>query len=340
MRRTFSFGDRTCTVTVCDEESLYDGLPRAAFFVADRSTERYLPGFGSTRTLRSGEIAKSWGELELLLGAMLAADLSRDSVVVGVGGGVICDISALAASLYMRGCELVLVPTTLLAMVDAALGGKTGVNFGGYKNMIGTFYPAGEVRLAPHVLATLPEREYRSGIAEVIKTALLGDVELLETMERDPNRLLSRDAELLAEVVWRCVAVKGAIVEDDLRESGVRAHLNLGHTFAHALESVQGLGSWSHGEAVAWGLARAMELGLAAGLTDGTYARRVRALLERFDYRLDPIPEATTALLDAMRKDKKRRGSEIRFVLQHDLGRTLVTTVDARLVEAVLRGAA
>ena len=338
MERVYRFAGHTCAVSLCRRDELYSDRAPVAFSVGDTNTARYLPDAGARFVLPSGEAAKSWQELERLLAAMLDAGLTRDSVVYGVGGGVVCDISALASSLYMRGCALVLVPTTLLAMVDAAVGGKTGVNFGGYKNMVGTFYPAQAVRLCPELLHTLPEREYRSGLAEVIKTALLGDGSLLDDLEQRREAVLSRDDGLLADVVWRCVQVKAGLVEVDLTEQGVRAHLNLGHTFAHALESVEGLGLWSHGEAVAWGLARAMELGVAAGITEAGYAARVRAILDAYGYRLDPIPEAASAIRAAMDRDKKRRAGEVRFVLQEQLGRTVVTAVADRLVERTLAG--
>lgn len=338
MRRTFSFGSTTCTVSVVARTQLHADLESSAFCVADTNSSRYLPETGTHYTFASGEAAKSWGELERIVVRMLEADLTRSSRVVGVGGGVVCDISALAASLYMRGCALTLVPTTLLAMVDAAIGGKTGINFGGYKNMIGTFYPADEVRICTETLTTLPEGEYRSGLAEVIKSAMLDDTELFSLLETRRDEILARDADLLDTIVAACVEVKGGIVEADLRESGFRAHLNLGHTFAHALESVQGLGIWSHGEAVAWGLARAMDLGVLAGVTDKAYASRVIELLLGYGYRLDPIPEATAAIVNAMRRDKKRVGDEIRFVLQRTLGETYVGPVDTATVEAVLNG--
>lgn len=340
MRRTFAFGTHSCTVSVVPHSELHSGLDDQAFSIADASTARYLPGHGTHHLLPTGEASKSWPELERILAKMLDSDLTRTSTVVGVGGGVVTDISAFAASVYMRGCALVLVPTTLLAMVDAAIGGKTGINFGGYKNMIGSFYPADEVRISTATLATLPEREYLSGLAEVIKTALLGDPKLLALLENEQSRVLGREDDLLAEIVWACASVKGEIVEADLTESSIRAYLNLGHTFGHALETVQGLGMWSHGEAVAWGMARAMELGALVGITDRAYASRVRALLERYGYRVDPVPEAADAVREAMQKDKKRRGSEVRFVLQRDLCDTLVTGVDADALTAVLSGEA
>lgn len=338
MRRTFTFGTHSSTVAVLSGDELYDDLESSAFCVADANTERYLPAGHPRHVLPAGETSKSWPQLEQLLHGMLEADLTRTGRLVAVGGGVVCDIGALAASLYMRGCELVLVPTSLLAMVDAAVGGKTGIDFGGYKNMVGTFYPASQVRICTETLATLSEREYRSGLAEVIKTAMLGDEELLDTLERDHELIAAREAGLLEKVVWACVGVKGAIVEADLTERGIRAHLNLGHTFAHALESVLGLGAWTHGEAVAWGLARAMELGVRLGTTGADYAARVVRLLERYAYTIDPLPELTGRIVEAMRRDKKRRGDELVFILQEDVGRTVIAPVETRLVESVLKG--
>jgi 3-dehydroquinate synthase len=319
---------------------LHDGLGESSVYIADSNTLRYLPqeAIAADRQvkLQSGEGSKSWLTLERILSRFLEADLTRGDTVVGVGGGVVCDITAFAASLYMRGCDLVLIPTTLLAMVDAALGGKTGINFGGYKNMVGSFYPAREVRICPETLGTLSEREYLSGLAEVIKSAMLGDADLLTTLEQERERVLRRDPGLLRDIVGACVEIKGAIVERDLRETGERAHLNLGHTFAHALESVEGLGIWSHGEAVAWGLARAMELGVLEERTDEGYARRVRAILDAYGYRTDPIPGAARAIQNAMRRDKKRRGADVRFVLQEQLGSTFVAGVAPEHLEQVL----
>lgn len=345
MRHTFGFGTFSSTVLVASLDELFNDLDPGAFFIHDPNTERYLPtqtvldvSPDHRQRLPSGEGSKSWLSLERILSRMLESDMTRGDTVVGVGGGVVCDIAAFAASLYMRGCRLVLVPTTLLAMVDAALGGKTGINFGGFKNMVGSFYPAHEIRICPETLVTLPESEYLSGLAEVIKSALLGDSALLELLEGQREAILARDPELMRTIVWSCLRIKGDIVERDLRERGERAFLNLGHTFAHALESVQGLGMWSHGEAVAWGLARAMELGLLDGRTDASYATRVRRLLDAYGYRTDPIPSAAGAIRDAMQKDKKRLGRGIRFVLQESLGHTFVSEVADDHLARVLAG--
>jgi 3-dehydroquinate synthase len=221
-------------------------------------------------------------------------------------------------------------------MVDAAVGGKTGINFQGYKNIIGSFYPASTVYVFTETLATLSEREYFSGMAEVIKTALLDDRTLYAMLESEKLAIERRDPDLLREVIGRCIAVKGRYVEKDPREEGVRAHLNLGHTFAHALEAVAGLARWTHGEAVAWGMARAMDLGCRLGVTEPGYAERVKALLASYGFKLDKVGLDPGAVTAAMRKDKKRQQAALRFVLQRDLCETFVEEVEEGAARAVI----
>lgn len=319
------------------------GLPRpgvdGVLYVFDENTAPlFADGEPAAVVMPAGERGKTWASVELILERALALGLTRASAIVGIGGGVVCDVAAFAASLYMRGCALVLAPTTLLAMVDAAIGGKTGVNWGGYKNMVGTFYPASEVRIFVGTLSSLPEREYHSGLAEVIKTAALGDEELFRTLERERAAVLARERAMLSEVVARCAAVKVKVVNEDLTEQGPRAWLNLGHTFAHALEAVTAMEKYAHGEAVAWGMARAMALGVRVGVTDPRWAQRLTALLAAYGFRtsidgLEPAP-----LLEAMGRDKKKRGGGLRFVLQQDICRTRVQEVDAAEAAAVIGG--
>jgi len=334
---SYEFSGFSCTVVPAHRDALAATDRSERFVIADTNTVEIIGG-RADHVLPSGEPSKSWDELKSILDRLLEVDLSRDGVVIGVGGGVVTDIAAFAASVYMRGVRLVLVPTTFLAMVDAAFGGKTGVNLGGYKNIVGTFYPAGELRICIDVLSSLSEREYLSGLAEAFKTGMLGDARVFEAIESERDRVLARDPELLEDIVWRCIQVKGSIVENDLRESGIRAYLNLGHTFAHALEACQGLGEWSHGEAVAWGLIRAMELGETLGITDAGYAARVAGVVQAYGYRTDPIPGSADRLVDAMRKDKKRMSEALRFVVQKNLGETSVIEVEPERVTALLAG--
>jgi 3-dehydroquinate synthase len=287
----------------------------ASVTVLDANTAA-LFGSGAPGPVRlpAGEHAKQWESVNAVLTRCAELSLGRDSFVAGIGGGVICDIAAFAASLYMRGCRLVLVPTTLLAMVDASLGGKTGVDFLGFKNLVGTFYPAHRIVISPGALASLPAREYLSGLAEVIKTALIGDAGLLDLMETEREHILARDSGVVEEMIRRSLGVKGRIVEEDPRETGKRAVLNLGHTFGHALETATGFSGWTHGEAVAWGIGRALSAGLRFGMTDPGFARRVRALLRLYGYRLE-AEASYEALEPAFGRDKKRRSGGTRLVI-------------------------
>lgn len=312
----------------------------------DANTRRLFGGGTEAEvTVAAGEGAKSWPNVETVLEAALEHGLGRDDTIIAVGGGVVCDLAAFAASVYMRGCRLVLVPTTLLSMVDASLGGKTGINFKGYKNMVGTFYPAEEIRICAAVLDSLPPREFSAGLAEVIKTAMLGESRLLDLLEDRRQDVTGRSPEILAEIVRRCLTVKGGIVATDPLEGGRRAILNLGHTFAHALETLGGLASWNHGEAVAWGLHQALGLGLELGVTRPEYARRVSRLLRDYGFEQSGLPvsgdlsaeELASRLVEAMRADKKKRGGSLRLVLQRDLGDTLIEAVDPETLEAYLR---
>lgn len=312
--------------------------------VFDGNTARLFgEGVPDPVLLEDRDEAKTWSAVERVLLAALGRGMDRGGEVLAVGGGAVCDVAGFAASIYLRGVRLTLVPTTVTAMVDAALGGKTGINLRQGKNLVGTFYPAHTLVVVPRVVARLPAADYLDGLAEVIKTALLGDAELLLLLERRREAVLARDPELVREFVSRCIAVKARFVAHDLREERAepgpdgtsRAFLNLGHTFAHALESASGF-AWTHGAAVAWGMGRALRLGLRLGLTDATYASRVERLLRAYGYRLS-APEVTPeSLLAAMRADKKRSGSELRFVLQHDLERTELRAVAPGEVLAVL----
>ena len=286
--------------------------------------------------LPSGEPTKQWHSVATILDMALERGLERTDTIIGIGGGVACDVAAFAAAIFRRGVALELVPTTLLCMVDAALGGKCGINWGGYKNTIGLFYPARAIHIGLEVLETLPEHEYRSGLAEVIKSALLGDVELFGILRLRRDAVLGRDRAVVDELVRRCLRVKGAIVEQDFRESGMRAHLNLGHTFAHALEAAAGFGAWSHGEAVAWGIAQALRLGNRLGITDSSYMETVIDTLQAYDFHIARLDLDIEEFIAAMYQDKKVKGAQLRFVLQRAQGDTVVQTVDEALVREIV----
>ena len=294
---------------------------------------------GRRIVLAPGEASKSWRGARRVLMAAMRAGLGRDGLIVGVGGGMICDLAAFAASLYMRGCRLQLVPTSLLAMVDAALGGKTGVNFGGYKNSAGTFYPAERIWIDPEALQHLPEREFRSGLGEVIKTALLEDGDLLSLLQEQSTRILARDPRLMEGIVKSCLRVKAGIVAEDLKESGKRAILNLGHTFAHALEAHTRYRLWSHGQAVAWGLVQAAILSRSLGLAGQGYVQMVRRVVQLYGFELQ-APFAPERIVPLMQADKKNRAGKLRLVLQRGIGDTVLREVDPQTIVEILGQAA
>ena len=312
--------------------SVFDGNTAPLF--ADRDPERSL-------VLPPGEVAKSWASVERVINRALAVSVGRDGLFTGVGGGVVTDVTAFAASLYMRGCRLVLVPTTLLGMVDAACGGKTGIDFGGVKNLVGTFYPAEEVRICPELLESLPENEFISGMAEVVKHALLAapsdsDDGIWSIAEKEREAIMRKEPEVLARLITAAIQVKADIVSDDLRESSRRAFLNLGHTFAHALEAATNFSRWTHGEAVGWGMLRALELGERIGITDSSWAGEARRLISDYGFAAVkpqvPPAEIKTAMMD----DKKKRDGRLRFVLMRGGGNPVLQEVPEEDLNAVL----
>ncbi len=302
---------------VCDEHTLY---------VAEKiSNGTKLP----VAVLPPGENFKSWETVETILKKAKDHGLGRDGLFVGIGGGVVTDMAAYAASVYMRGVGVSLVSTSLLGMVDAAAGGKTGFDLFGIKNLIGTFYPAAEIFMPLEVLSTLPNREWKSGLAELIKTAIIGDRKLLDSLSRNPD-LIREKTGFLAEVVAKSVRIKCRIVESDPQERGTRrALLNLGHTFGHALESSLGLGTVTHGEAVAWGMARACELGLALGITSQDLSDRIKRILESFDFEIRvPYPggQDSGIFMDALMNDKKKKNGSLKFVVPDKSGACIVSS--------------
>jgi len=338
--RSFTLGSFSSDVVFYDSQAPLH-IANASLVVCDTNTEHIVEACGGAAqapriVLAPGEAEKSLPVLESILSTAVKGGLSRGDTILGVGGGVITDLVGFAASVYMRGCRLVLAPTSLLAMVDAAFGGKTGVNFAGYKNMVGTFYPAAEVHVAPSVLVSLPEIEFRSGLGETIKNALLGDEELVGLLEREQEAIVARNPDILSEVIRRGLLVKCGIVEQDLTETGIRAYLNLGHTFAHALESVAGFGVWTHGEAVAWGTVKAAKLGELLGVTPASYRKRVEQLFAGYGFRLH-AEASHEQLIEAMWHDKKLKDGRLYFVVQSGVGQTQLFPVEPETLREVLR---
>ncbi len=290
--------------------------------------------------LPPGEQAKSWTVLERILERLTQFGLGRDGQVLVLGGGAACDVGALAASLYMRGVSVVLVPTTLLAMVDAAIGGKTAIDFGEIKNLVGTFHPAAAVVTCPGLLSTLPHSLMRAGWAELVKAAFLSGGELLSIVEARDS-VPGPDDPALSGLIRAAAGVKVRVVEEDFRESGIREHLNLGHSLGHALEALAA-GSLSHGDAVAWGMERELAAGVRLGITGADWHGRVGSVLSGFGYGVGPSVPAGLAvspeqILQRVFMDKKNRDGVIRIVLQDKPGSTGVYPVPPEVLLQVLQ---
>lgn len=299
--------------------------PVAAY--ADRLTESLRDaGFVPVvLEVPDGEPAKSLDEARALWDAFLGHGLDRGSAVVAVGGGVVGDLAGFAAATYMRGLAYVQAPTSLLAQVDASVGGKVAVNHPRAKNLIGAFHQPRAVLIDPDTLRSLPEREYLSGLAEVVKTGAALNSDLFATLERNVPAIRQRAPALLETVIAACCAEKATIVEQDEREeSGLRMVLNYGHTVGHALEALGGYQTWLHGEAVAIGMAAAARLSSRLGLTDiGTWERQI-ALLRAIDLPVRFETPTPGDLVEALRRDKKARDGRVPFVLLKALGRAEV----------------
>jgi 3-dehydroquinate synthase len=283
------------------------------------------------------ESAKNLRSVEHITRSLCRAGADRNSLVIAVGGGVVGDVGGFAAAAYLRGVKLVHIPTTLVAQVDSSIGGKTGVNLPEGKNLVGSFYPPKLVLTDPELLRTLSDREFRGGLAEVIKHAIIADAEMFAILEKDFGKVLRRDRETLGLLIPRNVQIKARVVSRDERESGLREILNYGHTFAHALESVTKYRRYQHGEAVAWGMIAAAFLGHELGLTRADDVSRIVALIRRLGP-LPPWPHVLPAvLLQAMRSDKKTRSGVLRFVLSPRIGEARsYETVPLHAVERVL----
>lgn len=310
------------------------------FWVFDNNSAALFSSLPEKRiVLESGERYKTMESLGKILSAALSFSSARDTRFIAFGGGVVCDMTALAASLYMRGARLTLVPTTLLCMVDASLGGKTAIDFEGGKNLVGTFYPADEVLISIDTLRTLPAKEYKCGLGEVVKHAFLaeGD-ELFRFMDENSQKIISRDKEVLTDMVFRSLVVKKTFIEADPTETrGIRSFLNLGHTFAHALESM-GNYTVSHGEAVAWGISRALDAGVYAGVTDASMRDRALSMLKKYGFAVNyRIGRGDwLAYNQALAKDKKKISGSIKFVLLSDFGKPLLIPLEQKFIQSAV----
>jgi len=280
-----------------------------------------------------GERSKSYTWLRRLHDAMARERLSRESLVIALGGGVVGDLAGFAAATYMRGVPVVQVPTTLLAMVDSSVGGKAAINHPAGKNLIGAFWQPCAVVCDSEVLRSLPPREVRAGLAEAIKHGVIADVDYLTMIESRLERILAGDADVLSDVVSGSCRIKADVVSADEREAGLRRILNYGHTFAHAFEKLLGYRGWRHGEAVAVGMVCAGRLSVSLGLLPDDEARRAEALIQAAGLPTTIRDLGRDAVVSAMRLDKKATGRGLRLVVSHGLGRAgVVESPSPRLV--------
>jgi 3-dehydroquinate synthase len=270
--------------------------------------------------LPDGEEHKSLSNVARILDVMVANRMNRDCTAVALGGGVVGDITGFAAACYQRGVAYVQIPTTLLAQVDSSVGGKTGVNHPGGKNLIGAFHQPRAVISDTDTLATLPPRELRAGIAEVIKYGLIRDADFFAWLESSMDALLRQDATALTRAIRRSCEIKAAIVARDEHEHGERALLNLGHTFGHAIESATGYTRWLHGEAVGAGMAAAAAMSQACGFLGAAEVERVNRLLQRAGLPTSARDVAADAVLERMQLDKKVQDGRVRLVLLRSIG--------------------
>lgn len=309
-----------------------------------------LHGFALSRDLRDaepiilffpgGEVKKRLAQIEELADQMLAAGGDRTAVVIGFGGGIVTDLAGFLAAIFMRGVPVLQVPTTLLAQVDAAVGGKTGVNLAEGKNLIGSFHQPLAVLIDPDVLATLPPREYRAGLFEVIKCGIIRDRTLFEMLECSPEAVLSFQPDLVVDVIAAAVRIKAQVVSADERESDLRRILNFGHTVGHAIEAETGYIRFLHGEAVAWGMLVATRLAELLSLLAAREADRIRQLICRYG----PLPSAADLdadlLIARLANDKKTLQGRVHFVLPTEIGSVqIVSGIDPPIIRQAISSA-
>ncbi len=342
-------GDRSYPILIgggvlADAQS-WSGLPRASTAVVisnvtvaplymamvKRALQPHYPRVLEV-VLPDGEAHKDWNSLNTVFDHLLGHACDRRTVLFALGGGVIGDLTGFAAACYMRGVPFVQVPTTLLAQVDSSVGGKTAINHPLGKNMIGAFYQPQRVLCDLDVLRSLPDREYSAGLAEVIKYGPIADAAFMDWIEANLDALMARDVHALAHAVRRSCEIKAWVVGQDEREGGLRAILNFGHTFGHAIEAGLGYGEWLHGEAVGCGMVMAAELSALTGLMPASFVVRLRALVERAGLPVRGPDLGMDRYLELMRVDKKAEDGEIRFVLIESMGRAVLRPAPDGLV--------
>ena len=292
-------------------------------------------GFTSSMiVMRDGESHKKLATLEELAEKLARHGADRNAAILAFGGGVVGDVAGLLASLYMRGVDLIHVPTTVLAQLDASIGGKTGVNLRAGKNLLGTFHQPRAVLIDPAVLSTLPDREFRAGLYEALKCGVIGNPDLFLQFEQNREKILKRDPASLERIISDAVQLKASVVSADERESGLRRVLNFGHTIGHALEAETGYRKLLHGEAVAWGMIAATNIALSVGRTDRVTAGRIADAVLGMG-RLPQVEVSSRKILARLQSDKKTRNGVVHFILPAEVGR--VEVVDGVPEPAVIQ---
>ncbi len=283
-------------------------------------------------TIQTGEKIKNLDTVRSIYGKLVKLGVDRSTVIIGIGGGIVCDITGFVASTFLRGVKFGFVSSTLLSQVDASVGGKNGVNFKGYKNMVGVFSQPEFVICDLNLLNTLPQKEVLCGLAEIVKHAAIGDADLFKYLEEHYQKALALDTVVIERLVYNSVVIKSAIVNKDEKEKGERRKLNFGHTFGHAIEKTTGV---RHGEAVSAGMVMASELSVKRGHLQAKDAQRIKNLLRnlKLPTRL-PINRKT--VFDALQKDKKRQGDRIYFVLLEDIGKPFVDQISIKELDNVI----
>ncbi len=316
---------------VLEEISTTDGKK---LFIADENTKHFLKDCENVILLSPGEGAKTLESVEYIISQARMRGFSRDDTFVAVGGGVICDITGFASSLYMRGTGLILIPTTLLSQVDASVGGKTGVDFNNSKNFIGTFYPARNVYISVDTLHSLSHREYKNGLGEVLKHALLDStLELYNLLISKKYQILNREEDALIEMITSSLRVKIRYIEQDPKEEkGIRDALNLGHTFAHALESVGNLTQFSHGEAVAWGVVKSLSLAESLGHCERSFASTYKDLFDEYEFDVTHSVTDIPLFVSSLNYDKKKREGKVRFIIMKGQGNPLLLPLEKEVI--------
>ena len=353
------FAERSYNIQIgtslLDDADIFQDLPKASVAVIVSNTtiapiyaERLQASLqGRYKTIHTivlpdGEAYKTWQTLNLIFDDLLKHSCDRKTTLFALGGGVVGDMTGFAAASYMRGVPFVQVPTTLLAQVDSSVGGKTGINHPLGKNMVGAFYQPQLVLCDLSTLNTLPVGELSAGLAEVIKYGPIADMAFFDWIEANIDALLARDPAALAHAVKRCCEIKAWVVSQDEREAGLRAILNFGHTFGHAIEAGLGYGAWLHGEAVGCGMVMAAQLSQRLGLVDVAFVTRLTALIKKAGLPTVAPALASTAqanadrYLELMRVDKKAEAGEIKFILINQPGQCVVQTAPDALVREVI----